>query len=312
MTVTRYTIDFLKFRPYCYTLSLLIFASFFGGMYYKRYYSARQSAFLYNVDFTGGTQVMFDFEKPASSEAITVALKAAGFADVSMREFSGTNKVLVRVQDSQFGGDEKQGHDSRIIVDRMKGVLQQLMPDNKLTILQTESVGPDVGKDLKRNSIYAVLLGILLMLLYIWYRFWSFAFAMGSVVSLVHDAVVVLAFVLWFDYEISMTIIAAALFVLGYSIHDTIVIFSRIRDRIHKKTAQESMEDVVNISINETLRRTLLTSFATTLVVVALLVFGGEVLHALSIALLVGIVFGTYSSIYIASPVMLWLYREEK
>jgi preprotein translocase subunit SecF len=311
MSLTRFNIDFLKFRPLGYTLSFLIFASFFGGAYYK--YQQRGSVFLYNVDFTGGTQVMFDFEKPVSAENIAKAFKGVGFADASIREFSGTNKLLVRVKNEELSGNAgQQMHDARVVVDKMKGVLQQLMPDNKLTVLQTESVGPDVGRDLQRNSIFACILGILLMLCYIWYRFWSFAFGLGSVVSLIHDVVVVLSFVLWFDYEVSMTIIAAALFILGYSINDTIVIFSRIRERIHKRTAGESMEHVVNTSINETLRRTLLTSFATSLVVLALLIFGGGVLRTLSLALLVGIVFGTYSSIYIASPVMLWLYREEK
>ena len=149
------------------------------------------------------------------------------------------------------------------------------------------------------------------MLLYTGWRFWSPAYGIGVLVSLFHDAFVILAFFMLFNYEISANVVAAILAILGYSINDTIVIFSRIRENI-KKLPNVSMDDIVNLSINETLRRTLLTSIATAFVVLSLLIFGGNALRGLSIALLIGIIFGTYSSIAIASPVMLLLYGEKR
>jgi preprotein translocase subunit SecF len=141
-------------------------------------------------------------------------------------------------------------------------------------------------------------------------RFWSISYAVGSVVSLAHDVLIILTVVLWFDYEISLNIIGALLFILGYSINDTIVIFSRIRETL-SKSRDSSISEIINQSINHTLRRTILTSLATCLVVVALLMFGGEALRPLSLALLIGMVFGTYSSIFIASPVMQLLYKKD-
>lgn len=298
LTSTR--IDFLKYRYYCFAFSALIFAAFFGGIAYK--YQTRGSAFLYSVEFTGGTQVLFGFSQPVSGESVARILSSNNFADANIREFSD-RELLVRVKGFE--------NDTKGLAERLRTILETSMSGVKVEIKQTDSVGVGVGSDLRKNSVWAVLLCLLIMLLYIWFRFRSFSFAFGNLVSLLHDAIVILTLVIWLDYEISMNIITAVLFVLGYSIHDTIVIFSRIRERMHKKTG-ETPTQLVNTSINETLRRSILTSFATALVVASLFIFGGEVLRTLSFALLVGIVFGTYSSIYIASPVMLLLYREKK
>ena len=176
--------------------------------------------------------------------------------------------------------------------------------------MQADSVGPGVGATLRHDSFKAIAIALLLMLLYIAIRF-KFAFAVGAVVALFHDAFVILAFFLLTNKEISVDVIGAILAVLGYSVNDTIVIFNQIRENM-KKLKGMPIDKIVNISISQTLRRTLLTSFATALVVISLLAVGGEALRNLSIALLLGIVFGTYSSIYIASPVMLLLYKDEK
>ena len=193
----------------------------------------------------------------------------------------------------------------------MRANLQQALPDNNVEIKQTDSVGAGIGATLRLKSLQAILAGLVLMLLFIAFRFWSFAYGMGALVSLFHDAVVILAVFLLLDKEISINIIGAIMTILGYSINDTIVIFSRIRQNV-KKLHNKSMEEIVNISINETLRRTLLLTAATLLVVISLFLFGGEVLRDFSLALLVGMVFGTYSSIYIANPVMLLLIKEKK
>lgn len=298
--LTSKPIDFLKYRPLFYALSLLLFAGFGAGIWYKQ--STRGSVFLYSVDFTGGTQILFQFSQKISGNDILRLTEKHGYDGAVVREF-GEKEVLVRVKSFE--------NDAKGLAERMKSEFKTDLPGSEITILQTDSIGKGVGSDLRRKSITAVVLVLLCMLAYIWYRFWSFSFGMGAVISLLHDAIAMLTFMIWFDYEISFQTITAILFILGFSINDTIVVFSRIREHFNKSHT-ESTDYLANLSINETLRRTLLTSFATCLVVVALVVFGGEVLRALSAPILVGMVFGTYSSIYIATPVMLMLYKDKK
>ncbi len=193
----------------------------------------------------------------------------------------------------------------------MQQAIEKSMKDVQVTILQSEAVGPGVGETLRGKSIRAIVFALLAMLFYIALRFWSFGFALGAVMALFHDAILMLAVFLLLNREISINVIAAVLAVMGYSINDTIVIFSQIRDNL-AKFSHESLEKIVNISINHTLRRTILTSISTGLPVLAMLILGGEALRDFSIALLVGIIIGTYSSIYIASPVMMLLYRDKK
>jgi preprotein translocase subunit SecF len=291
-------VDFLKYRPLYAIFSFLIFATFIGGCLYKYY--TRGEAFEYSVDFTGGTQVLFEFSQPIASAQVVEALEKAGWPGAITRDFSPT-ELLVRVK--EFVNDAKG------LSERMKNALESAFPGMKVTIQQTDSVGSGVGASLRWKSLQAIIAALIIMLLYTWWRFWSLSYGVGVLVSLFHDAIVILAFFLFLNYEISLNVIGAILTILGYSINDTIVIFSRIRENA-RKMKDISIEEIVNISINETLRRTLLTSFATSLVVVALVMFGGEVLRTLALALLVGILFGTYSSIAIASPVMLLLYKD--
>lgn len=293
-------IDFLGYRSWCFAFSLILLAVFIGGAVYK--YNQRGSVFVYSVDFTGGTQVLLDFSKPISSEAVLKVLEKEGFSGAAAREFSD-HELLVRVKEFES--------DTKGLGQRMQAILEKDLEGTKVSIVQTDSVGAGIGAELRRSSIWAVIISLIGMLLYIWFRFWSLSFGVASVVSLLHDVLVILMFVMLFDYEISMNVIAAVLFVLGYSMNDTIVIFARIRENLVKRKGMP-LVDLVNLSINETLRRSVLTSFATTLMVMALVLFGGEVLRLLSISVLIGIVFGTYSSIYVASPVMLLLYKEGK
>lgn len=291
-------VDFLKYRYLGFFLLFLTFGAFIGGYFYKMH--TRGYSFVYSVDFTGGTQVLLALSQPVSSEKIIHILDDAGFAGAAIREFAqkadALPKVLIRVK--QFEGDA-----SGMAV-RIQKIFEYELPDIKVTIEQVDSVGAGIGESMRWKSTQAVAVGLLLMLLYIAFRFWSWGFAIGAVVSLFHDALLVLTVFLIFDLEISINVIGAILAVLGYSINDTIIIFSRIRENI-QRLGDKSLEEIINISINETLRRTILTSFATTLVVISLVAFGGEVLRGLSLVLLIGFVFGTYSSIFIASPVML-------
>lgn len=291
-------IDFLKYRWLMGVYSIVILVSFIGVSLYKHYHYG--SAFSYSVEFTGGTQVLLKFEKDVSPNAVRDIIHANGWAGAITRDFSST-EILVRVKEFS--------NDSQGLANRIRETVQQAIPDNQVTILQSEAVGPGIGKTLRSQSIKAIIIALIAMLAYIALRFWSFAFAVGAVVALFHDAIVMLAAFLFLDREISINVIGAILAVLGYSINDTIVIFAQIRENI-KKMGSVALSEVVNISLNQTFRRTLLTSFSTALTVGSMFFLGGEALRDFSLALLIGIIFGTYSSIYIASPVMMLLYRK--
>ncbi len=295
-------IQFMKYRLLTGIISFVLLGSFFATVMYR--YMNYGEIFSYSIDFTGGTQVLLKFEQPVSAEAVRIVLIGKGWPGVSVREFSN-NELLVRVKD--FASD---AHGLGV---RICEVVQQAFTNQHITILLSEGVGPGVGEMLRIKSVRAVVFGLIAMLIYIAIRFWSFAFAVGAVVALFHDSIAILFVFLLFNREISMNVIGAILAVLGYSINDTIVIFSRIRENLAGKTgvAGVSLADVVNISLNQTLRRTILLSVATALSVISMFLFGGEALFDFSLALLVGIVFGTYSSIYIASPVMMMLNRIE-
>jgi preprotein translocase subunit SecF len=292
-------IDVLRYRTITAFLSAAFFVIFFGFVAYR--WKTTGEVFRYSIDFTGGVQVLLRFEKPVSALAVKDILDKNNMNGVAVREF-GDNEILVRIKLEEIADNLGS------IANRIQQTIQNDMPDQTITILQSETVGPEVGGSLREKSTKAVIFSMIAILIYIAFRFWSFGFAVGAVVALFHDAMMMLAVFLFCNREISINVIGAILAVMGYSINDTIVIFSQIRDNL-KKMTHESLDHIVTVSINQTLRRTVLTSFATALTVGAMLLIGGEPLRDFSLALLVGIVVGTYSSIYIASPVMMLLYR---
>lgn len=294
-----YRIDFLKYRMVYALLSMVIMASFVGLIAYKK--MTRGQVFTYSVEFTGGTQILLGFDKPVTSSALVAILDKHGWHGATTREFSA-QEILIRIK--EFSSDIAG------LSTKLQKVVQDELGDTNVEVLKIDSIGEGIGAALSWSSIKAVVIAMILMLIYIAWRFWSFAYATGAIVSLFHDAVVILLLFLVLDKEISMNVIGAIMAILGYSINDTIVIFARIRENL-KTMKNVSISEIVNVSLNQTLRRTTLTSAATTLVVIALIALGGETLRDLSLALLVGIIFGTYSSIYIASPVMLMLYNRE-
>lgn len=297
--MTTYSFDFLRYRTVCLLFSIAIFAMFIGTYIYR--VQTRGYAFTYSVDFTGGTQILFKFNQPIDSEQLKTILDKAGWPGAILREFS-KQETLVRIK--EHAGDITGTGE------RMRQAIEAASPGNKVTILQTDSVGAGISEDLRWKSIRVVLLGLLIMLLYIAWRFWSVSYGLGAIVALFHDAIVILATFLLLDKEISINVIGAILLILGYSINDTIVIFARIRDNV-KANPDKPLDTVVNASLNQTLTRTTLTSLSTALVVVSLMLFGGETLRDLSLALLIGIIFGTYSSIYIASPIMMYFSKRK-
>lgn len=292
-------VNYLKCRYYCAAFFGLLVVAGFGGYFYnvKEY----GSAFNFSVDFTGGTQMLLKFAQPVGSDQIRSILGERGYTGIELREF-GNNEVLVRVQ--KFD-DDVQGVGSKIAA-----ALQEDLKDNSVEIREVNSVGSAVGESLRWGAIKAIIISLLLMLIYVAIRF-QFAFSVGAVFALFHDALVIAVYFLLTRQEVSIDVIGAILMVLGYSVNDTIVIFSRIRENL-ATMGNAKLYNIVNTSINQTMGRTILTSLSTALVVVSLLLFGGEMLRGLSITLLLGIVFGTYSSIFVASPVMMYLYRGEK
>ncbi len=288
-------IDFLRVRAITATMSCLLFVGFIGIIAYR--YQQRGQVFSYSIDFTGGTQVLMKFDKPVNAAEVRGIIEEAGWTGASTREFS-EHEVLIRVKEFV--------NDSKGLSERMRESLMAQLPDYQITIEQSDAVGSGVGETLRVKSLYAVLVALLAMLMYVAFTFWSWAYATGAIIALFHDASVILLMFALFDFEISINVIGAILAVLGYSINDTIVIFSQIREN-SANMGGSSLYDIVNVSLNQTLRRTILTSLSTAIPVSIMYFFGGEALKDFSFALLIGIIFGTYSSIYIASPIMMLL-----
>ena len=284
-------IDFVKCRVYSFPAFALLIAAFASLLYYR-------GGFRYSIDFTGGTQLIVRFDKAPDLGHIRDVLKGGNWTGVDVSEFDRSN-VRIRVQDVSIETAGK-------IID----TIQKDMPETKAELLQNDLVSSSTERTLIWSAIKAVLLALLAILCYIFIRF-KISFALGAICALIHDTFVILSAFLLLNWEISIDAIAAILMILAYSNNDTIVIFSRIRERMKEYAGKLSMKDIVNEAIKSTLSRTLLTSFATALVVVSLLIFGGEVLRTLAFTLLVGIIFGTYSSIFIASPVMLLFQKND-
>lgn len=284
----KYRFDFLKYRYVWLVVSILYLVVGIGAYF-------ALGGFKYNIDFTGGAEIRLSFEKPLELTQLRSVVSNCGWKDVIIQE-TGTNKREFMIR---MGGEQQDANLEQKIVDALKTG----MPGNKATIVGMTKVGAEVRSETTWNAIKAVFLAMLVLLLYIAVRF-EFRFGVGAVVALAHDLLAILAFLVLTREQVSLDVLAAMMAILGYSVHDTIVIFSRIRENM-KNLRNLSEYDIVNLSINQTLSRTLLTSFATLLSVIAILTLGGETLRGLSLIMFVGIIVGTYSSIYIASPVMM-------
>ena len=245
---------------------------------------------LLSIDFTGGTVAQIKFEKPVELGQLRNTLSDYGFKGAEIVEFGSPDEVLIK---TQFTGSSSE------ISEKLTLAL------GKIFILRrVESVGPKIGKELQSDALKAIGLALLLILIYITFRFDRY-YALGSVMALIHDVLITLGVFSLLDYEINLSIIAAFLTIVGYSLNDTIVVFDRIRENI-PKFMKKTLNDVVNISLNETLNRTVVTSLTTMMVVVILFIWGGKVINLFAFALIVGIFIGTYSSLFVASPVMVY------
>ena len=249
----------------------------------------------FGIDFTGGTMIELAYEEEAQLNDIRTKLKQSGYDDAIVQNFGSVHEVLIRLP---ISGDKNMSELSNLVVASL-----QADHESEIDVRRVEFVGPQVGEELTEQGGLAMLYALIGILIYVAFRF-EYRFAIGSVAALVHDVVLTLGIFSMFQLEFDLTVLAAILAIIGYSLNDTIVVFDRVRETF-LRMRKGSSEEIVNRALNDTLSRILMTSITTLLVVTSLFVFGGEVIHAFSIALLLGIVIGTYSSIYIASNTVL-------
>jgi preprotein translocase subunit SecF len=257
----------------------------------------------FGIDFTGGVLIEAGYEQPPDLGMIREELAGAGFAEAQVQNFGSTRDVLVRLPPVK-GAEGDLANQGGKLGQQVLEVLRSR--GEQVTLRRVEFVGPNVGEDLIEGGILAVLASLGLILLYIMLRF-QWKFAVGAVVATIHDAIVVVGVFSLFGLQFDLASLAAVLAVIGYSLNDTIVVFDRVRENLKRNRRGQDTAGILNVAINETLSRTIITHGTTSLVVVALLLFGGETLFGFSVAMMAGIVFGTYSSIYIATATTLYL-----
>ena len=256
----------------------------------------------YGVDFKGGTLI----ELRAIDKQITISQLRQSFlnmnlGDVSVKEFGKNNDFLIKF--------EKKENNNPNLISEVKESLTKSIGSG-FNFRRVENVGPKVSAELLNSGIIAIALSLTAMLFYIWIRF-EWQFSLGAILALFHDVILTLGIFSLFSLEINLSIVAAVLTIVGYSMNDTVVIFDRVRENLNK-FSDIKIFDLTNISINETLSRTIITSITTLLALVSIYIFGGEILKGFSLAMILGVIFGTYSSIYIANPVLILLNVSQK
>ena len=254
----------------------------------------------YGVDFAGGILLQIKFSKTLEISDVRSAMEAIGSKDANVQKFGGENEFLIRI--------EKSSEDLEAMSRKIQASLQEQFKDKALEIRRAEVVGPKVGKDLKEKAILAIVLSFLSILVYVAFRFRQFSYGLGGIVALIHDIIITFGAISILDLEFSLPLLAVILTIIGFSINDTIVIFDRVRENI-KKMRKEKLETIFNVSVNETLGRTILTSGTVMMVILVLFFLGGPVIHDFTSALIIGLVSGTYSTVYIASPIVLFWHK---
>ena len=281
-------IKFMKIKKITLFLSLTLFLLSLGSIIFK--------GLNLGIDFTGGTLIEARFDKKINLNDLRIEMNKLDLGEIQLQTIGNQNDVVIRVQEKQISS-EKQSEAIEIIKNSLK--------ENLVEYRRTEYVGPKVGGELVNAGIIAVIFSLFGILIYIWLRFqWNFA--LGAIIALIHDVILTLGFFSFLKLDFNLATVAAVLTIAGYSINDTVVIYDRIRESM-RKYKQSSFDDVINISLNGTLSRTLTTSLTTLLALGALFIFGGIVISSFIIALIWGVLIGTYSSLYVASPILAFL-----
>ena len=252
----------------------------------------------YGIDFAGGTLIQIKFQKETPTDKIRTAFRTIGFEGSIIQDF-GPKEVIVRTAES--------GADPKGLTSRVDDALLAAFGKGAYEVRRTEVVGPKVGRDLTRKALLAIIFSWLGILIYVGVRF-EFRYALGGIVALIHDILITITFLSLFDKEFDLNIVAALLTIIGFSINDTIVVFDRIRENSRKNIRMPLM-DIINTSVNQTLSRTILTSLTVLIVLLVLFFLGGAVIHDFTFTLLVGTIAGVYSTVFIASPIVLLFER---
>jgi preprotein translocase SecF subunit len=289
------SIDFMGKRRFWYMVSASVILIGMASLYIK--------GVDFGVDFLGGTELVVQFQQPVAIGDVRSALDKLGYGKAEIKAFGSDRDILIRTPEQREG---------LTVGDQLRGGLKEHFPTNQFTVRKEDKVGPKIGAELRRDAVYAVVASLIAIWAYVWFRF-NFIYGLGAVVALFHDVLVTLGLVSIFDgifsLQIDQNMIAAFLTLVGLSVNDTVVIFDRIREN-QKIFKAMPLQELMNKSLNETLSRTIITSGTIFIVLIVLLVLGGEVNRGFAFALTVGIVTGTYSSIYIASAVALeWANR---
>lgn len=287
--------DFIKWKWHAFVLSMLVIVVGLAPVVIK-------GSLPLGIDFSGGTIVIVRFVQHVGEEAVRRALESVP-AEKIVQQYGDAAENTLMIRLPQMVGDEEGTN----LEEGANAVVAALEESNfgGFEVIGTEMVGPVIGAELQRKGIYATLASLLGIMVYIGFRF-QFSFALGAVIAALHDILVTVAFLTFFGYELSLNVVAALLAITGYSVNDTIVVLDRVRENF-RSMRRDLLEQVINRSVNQTLGRTVITSVTTALAVLSLLLYGGEVLHSFAFTMLVGIISGTYSTVFIAASVAILL-----
>lgn len=289
---TRWNLPFMQGRKLFVMISVLaIVLSLF---------SIVKNGFNFGVDFQGGVKLVYQFSNPISEGEIEKLLKDLKLGDPQVVQYGdrSENSILIKMKDIP----------ERDLVSEVESKLKSSLDGSEITLLSEELVGPKVGAELRRRGIFAIVFTWALILAYVGFRF-DFLFSPGAIIALIHDVIITTGIFTLLGKEVNLPILAAALTIIGYSINDTIVVFDRIRENLKKLPIELPLVDLINRSLNETLARTIVTSLTLVIAVLILYFFGGAGLQDFTLCMIIGVVVGTYSSIFIASPVYLFIHN---
>lgn len=286
-------INFMKQRYFAYALSIILFIASLASLAINHLNMG--------LDFTGGLQVELQYPNSVDPSLVKQQFHEAGFGEASVIRYGSSKQVQVTLSLKHF--DQGEDATNKMLQNQVRDEIQAIVPSDTALITRVDYVGPQVGKQLAQQGVLAIIVSLIGTMIYIALRF-EFRFAVSSAIALIHDPILILGIFSFFHIEFNLIGLAAVLTVIGYSLNDTVVVFDRVRENF-RKLRKLPPADVMNTSINQTLSRTIMTSGLTLIVVVVLFIFGGAMLQGFSLALIIGIIIGTYSSIYVAGSLAL-------
>jgi preprotein translocase subunit SecF len=291
-------IDFVGFQKYAIAFSLLLtFLTFVSIGYHK---AVDKFLFNWSIEFVGGTLVQLKFEKPVKNEIekVRAIISKVGYEGSEIKQIGADegNEILITV---------RKHAEASALGKEIREVLAQQMPDNKFELRRVEAIGPKIGGEMRSDATVAIVLAMIGILIYVWFRFRA-SFGVAAVIPLFHDVIITMGVFSVLNKEFTLSFIAALLTIMGFSLNDNVVIFDRIRENMKMGLKNRTFNDMVNLSINQTLSRTIITSGIAFVVVSILFFLGSEAIKDFALAMMVGVAFGTYSTIYIATPIIVW------